>query len=726
MGSGKTLASAFIDLEPLRRTGLVDTSVPLIKAGGQRMLGHDGLGTQLRVRLEAADPRSRSPSVLSAKSRDASALPLPSPGSKSHAQSLDRDPAASPPATAAAAASRSTGNVPAAGVTAATPSPDTTGATAAAGDKQRLLEGSDAVTRDLFQSALASGSAACAGARSAADSASAHASAGTWTLVVSRLSVAHLPKMDKMGKCDPYLKVSVGGYERKTTVKKNTYEGSWTEELELAVVSGVREAVVSVWDWDRLGKDELVGSVTVPLDHLIRGATREESLEMRVFKSTKPTPISPKAPVVGHDSFPTAVCLHVSVLDTARSSTSSLASALREGGAGGAGGAGGGRIFRLTVEEAVNLPKMDSLGKCDAYVLASLGKLVQKTNTIKNTYSPTFGETFEFTQQRAGEEVLFRIMDWHRMSKDTLVGAARLSLDSKINCNEVLKLAVLNAAGAPIKGHNGQPTLLTLHVQDMGVQGEEEAGANNSVDCAKPNETSTLEDVPSTEGPAKVKPSLFAAQHTPPRGSASVRMLSAAFEGNKAQEGNKTPSQQPQHRSPPNSAGDGTRWLEETTEGGGGLGAGRQTEMLQTAAQAHEESRLARKPDTATRPPLAPGSVGPPLVPALGLGALKERDSDGRPLALGKAAVTSPRSDSARSVGSRGSNRRRTPRSARTSPRFELKDGEDVSDAAQRMISTIRNRLASSRTPSEGSVRSMDDVPSPPSSHAGSEKLEFV
>jgi len=50
--------------------------------------------------------------------------------------------------------------------------------------------------------------------------------------------------MDKMGKCDPYLKVSVGGYERKTTVKKNTYEGSWTEELELAVVSGVREAVV--------------------------------------------------------------------------------------------------------------------------------------------------------------------------------------------------------------------------------------------------------------------------------------------------------------------------------------------------------------------------------------------------------------------------------------------------------------------------------------------------
>jgi len=53
---------------------------------------------------------------------------------------------------------------------------------------------------------------------------------------------------------------------------------------------------------------------------------------------------------------------------------------------------------------------------------------------------------------------------------------------------------------------------------------------------------------------------------------------------------------------------------------------------------------------------------------------------------------------------------------------------EDVSDAAQRMISTIRNRLAASRTPSEGSVASADDLGSsrtgsPVPSH---DKLEFV
>ena len=48
--------------------------------------------------------------------------------------------------------------------------------------------------------------------------------------------------------------------------------------------------------------------------------------------------------------------------------------------------------------------------------------------------------------------------------------------------------------------------------------------------------------------------------------------------------------------------------------------------------------------------------------PALGLGALKDRDADGWPVTLAKSSVTSPRPDSARSAGSRGA-RRRTPRS---------------------------------------------------------------
>ena len=41
---------------------------------------------------------------------------------------------------------------------------------------------------------------------------------------------------------------------------------------------------------------------------------------------------------------------------------------------------------------------------------------------------------------------------------------------------------------------------------------------------------------------------------------------------------------------------------------------------------------------------------------------------------------------------------------------FALADGEDIADAAQRMIHTIRQRLAVSRTPSAGSVRPRDEL----------------
>ena len=68
---------------------------------------------------------------------------------------------------------------------------------------------------------------------------------------------------------------------------------------------------------------------------------------------------------------------------------------------------------------------------------------------------------------------------------------------------------------------------------------------------------------------------------------------------------------------------------------------------------------------------------------SLAVGALRERDADGRPLALGPPTLTSPRSNSARSTGTRGRQRSSAGVSPRTSPRFEVAEGEDVTDAAQ-------------------------------------------
>ena len=255
-------------------------------------------------------------------------------------------------------------------------------------------------------------------------------------------------------------------------------------------------------------------------------------------------------------------------------------------------------------------------------MLASLGKLVQKTQTCKNNYNPSFGETFEFTQHRSGEEVLLRVMDWHRMSKDTLVGAARLNLDSCVDTrhththththldscvdtNLTLKLPLFNANGSPIKGHNDQATVLILRVtlvKALDVRGENgvvsgearraaDDAAHDAAHTAAAHDTREgFKSSPGGEGERSV-PSLFAAQHAPPPGSASVRQLSATFEcSTKSISAQNTPTP---------STGERPRLLEEGGERGGGGGGGGDTPgTLQTQTQTQTQAQTQTRPSS--------------------------------------------------------------------------------------------------------------------------------
>jgi len=68
------------------------------------------------------------------------------------------------------------------------------------------------------------------------------------------------------------------------------------------------------------------------------------------------------------------------------------------------------------------------------------------------------------------------VMDWNRLSKDELVGTARLNLDSCVGLgnHEPLKLPLFNANGSPTKGLNDLATVLilrVLHVQALALSG---------------------------------------------------------------------------------------------------------------------------------------------------------------------------------------------------------------------------------------------------------------
>ena len=120
-----------------------------------------------------------------------------------------------------------------------------------------------------------------------------------WRVDVEVVGAGHLPKADLLGSCDPYCEVEVGGKREKTQVVKENYDPRFGERFVFGHrhVRGKGEMSVRVYDWDRLGKDDLVGEAAVSLD----GVNEEEVFGL----------VLGGAAVVGHDKQPAEVTLRL-------------------------------------------------------------------------------------------------------------------------------------------------------------------------------------------------------------------------------------------------------------------------------------------------------------------------------------------------------------------------------------------------------------------------------
>jgi len=94
-----------------------------------------------------------------------------------------------------------------------------------------------------------------------------------------------LPRMDYFGLCDPYLVVSFDGVEAQTSVKHTTLDPIWGENLRLPTLlvppkltaPDKPTILVQIFDWDKVGEHDLVGSVLIPYeDWLTHGHERTE------------------------------------------------------------------------------------------------------------------------------------------------------------------------------------------------------------------------------------------------------------------------------------------------------------------------------------------------------------------------------------------------------------------------------------------------------------------
>jgi Ca2+-dependent lipid-binding protein len=102
--------------------------------------------------------------------------------------------------------------------------------------------------------------------------------------------------MDVTGFADPYVKLSFDRQEFTTATIKKSVNPAWNEEFRIKVTPGSNDhydVVFTIFDWDRMGDDEVIGEVRIPVNDF-----RSRTTEDVAFPVHK---VNTDIPVIGKD-----------------------------------------------------------------------------------------------------------------------------------------------------------------------------------------------------------------------------------------------------------------------------------------------------------------------------------------------------------------------------------------------------------------------------------------
>ncbi|XP_023685631.1 synaptotagmin-2-like isoform X2 [Paramormyrops kingsleyae] len=217
-------------------------------------------------------------------------------------------------------------------------------------------------------------------------------------LSVGILQCADLISMDTGGTSDPYVKVFFLPDKKKkfdTKVHKKTLNPVFNETFVFKIPYqelGGKTLVMSVYDFDRFSKHDIIGEVKLPMNTIDLGQPIEEWRDLESVEKEEPEKLGD-------------ICISLRYVPTAGKLT-------------------------ICILEAKNLKKMDVGGLSDPYVKIHLlqnGKRLKKKKTTvkKNTLNPYYNESFSFEiplEQMQKIVAVVTVLDYDKIGKNDAIG----------------------------------------------------------------------------------------------------------------------------------------------------------------------------------------------------------------------------------------------------------------------------------------------------------------
>ncbi|KNC49104.1 C2 domain-containing protein [Thecamonas trahens ATCC 50062] len=260
------------------------------------------------------------------------------------------------------------------------------------------------------------------------------ASAAKYELSLVVVEATDLVGKKSNGLADPFVIVRLGTKSWESPTLKYTTEPRWNAKVQLFASGEPDERMyVTVYDWNRRAASKALGTAEIavaPLEEgtqedlwvALKGAPRgkvhlritknnivDEAARLETLMEAKAAVRDAASPAKGRSGreMPTH---HAAGEETAAAAVE-VSSRLT-----------------VTVLEARDLVSLNRGGGSDPYVIVQCGTLLQLTSMQMNSLSPSWGETFEFTDVEDSDAVTFSVFDWERLSADQAMGSASVAV----------------------------------------------------------------------------------------------------------------------------------------------------------------------------------------------------------------------------------------------------------------------------------------------------------